>query len=426
MPTYPYTGNLTGTSADILNAIRNHATASYQERVPIATQDTIRETGNAILSSEATQNEFLNALVNRIALVLITSKSYTNPLREFKKGILEYGESIEEIFVNIAKAHKFDPAVAEKEVFKREIPDVNAAFHRLNSKQFYKVTVEQEQLATAFISANGLLDLVGKIVDSLYSGAELDEFLTMKQLIAESANNGMFYPVGAGEPTADNAKAIVTAIKQYSNKLEFMTGKYNPMGVQTHTKKANQVLFIDAALDALIDVEVLAAAFNMSKAEFMGRRVLVDEFTNLTGVYAALVDENYFMVFDKMIKTTEQYNAEGLYWNYFYHVWKIYSTSPFANAILFTSLTPKVTINAINGDKTATVGQEKTYSAVVSSTGYAPTAVTMYWIDLTEAPAVKVPFDGKITFPHAGNFVIGAKAVYDNTDKNITVNVSDA
>lgn len=135
---------LAASSVDILNAIRNSASQTYQDRVPVATQNNIKEVGNPIITFEAIQNEFLHALVNRIGRVLITSKSYENPLKRFKKGILEYGETVEEIFINIARAHEFDPNVAENEVFKREIPDVNAAFHRLNVKNFYKTTISNE------------------------------------------------------------------------------------------------------------------------------------------------------------------------------------------------------------------------------------------------------------------------------------------
>lgn len=418
MPTIPANVTLNTNVAAMLNAIRAHASLTYQERVPVATQDTIKETGEAIMAFQSTANDFLDALINRIAMVLITSKSYQNPLREFKRGILGYGESIEELFVSLIKAQEFDPAVAEKEVYKRNIPDVPAAFHKLNLRNFYKVTISEEQLSTAFLSADGVLDLIGRIVDTLYTSAELDEFLTMKQLIANDANAGKFYPIGVGEITADNAKTIVTKIKQVSNQLEFMSGRYNYVGVPTHSKKDEQVLLIDAQLDALIDVEVLASAFNMSKAEFMGRRVLIDEFTGLSGVYAALIDKTYFMVFDKLVKTTEQYNSQGLYWNYFYHVWKIMSTSPFANAVLFTKDTPSVTLATIVGDATASVGATKTYTCNVSSTAYADKSLT--WSAVNETTQEAVPIvDGKITFPEATAVIITATSVFDPTKKEV-------
>ena len=141
MPIKPAIQTLNANCIDILNTIRANASSTYQERIPVATQNNIREIGNAMMTYEATQNEFLTALVNRIGRVIITSKSYSNPLRVFKKGILKYGETVDEIFVNIAKAKQFDPGVAENEVLKREIPDVNAVFHKMNLQNFYKVTV---------------------------------------------------------------------------------------------------------------------------------------------------------------------------------------------------------------------------------------------------------------------------------------------
>lgn len=373
MPVKPSTKSLNANSVQILNCIRDSASATYQERIPVATQNNIREIGNAMMQFQSTQNEFLNALVNRIARVIITSKSYTNPLAMFKKGIMEYGEQVEEIFVNIAKAHPFDPDVAEENVFKREIPDVDAVFHRMNYQNFYKVTISNEQLRQAFLSAEGVTDLIARIVDTLYSGSEFDEFLIMKQLIADAARAGKMYPINIPAPSAATAKQIVTTIKGISNKLEFMSNQYNYMGVLNFTKKENQILLIDAEFDATIDVEVLASAFNMSKAEFMGQRVLVDNFGDLTGVVAALVDRDWFMVFDNLMSFTENYNGEGLYWNYFYHVWKTFSSSPFSNAILFTTGAVGVTSVAVSPKAAqATPGQNVQLTASVVTTGYAP------------------------------------------------------
>lgn len=361
---------------NILNVIRANATYDYQSRVPVATQNNIKEVGQAISNFTATQNEFLNALINRIARVIITSKMYKNPLRRFKKGLLEYGETVEEVFVNIAKAHEFDPVTAETQVFKREIPDVLSAFHKMNVQNFYKVTISQEQLRQAFLSYQGVSDLISRIVESLYSGSEFDEFLMMKKLIVERANAGDFYAINIPIPNAANAKSIVSTIKGISNALEFMSNKYNPMGVATFTKKQDQILLVDAQFDAIIDVEVLASAFNMDKAEFMGQRVLVDDFGELTGVVAALVDADFFMVFDNMISFTENYNGEGLYWNYFLHVWKTMSVSPFANAILFT--TDEIEVDSITvSPATADIlpGQSMTFTANVVATGGADKTV---------------------------------------------------
>ena len=420
MATKPEIKTMSASAKDILNVIRANASSTYQERIPEATQDNIREIGNAMLTYESTQNEFLNALVNRIARVIITSKSYQNPLRMFKKGVLEFGETIEEIFVNIARAHQFDPAVAEKEVFKREIPDVNAVFHKMNYQNFYKTTISNEQLRQAFLSYQGISDLIARIVDSLYTGSEFDEFLVMKQLIVDAANDGKMYAVTIPEVTPDNAKTIVAKIKGGSNSMEFMSTAYNSMGVLNYTKKENQIFLIDAAFDAMIDVEVLASAFNMSKAEFMGQRVLIDNFGELTGVYAAIVDKDWFMVFDNWIGFTENYNGQGLYWNYFYHCWKTFSTSPFSNAVLFTTETTAVTGVTVTPPTTNLVkGSSMQFTASVVTTGYVPKGVTWSVTGATDTVSSITP-DGILTVPSTETnttLTVTATSVYDASKK---------
>ena len=418
MPTKPQINSLKGNGIDILNAIRANASSTYQERIPVATQENIREIGNAMLEYQAIANEFLSALVNRIGRVLITSKSFTNPLAKFKKGMLEYGETVEEVFVEIAKAQQYDPEKAEKEFMKREIPDVDAVFHRLNLKNFYKVTVSNEQLRQAFLNETGITDLVGRIIDSLYEGAEYDEYITMKQLISDAAKNGQFYPIHVPAPTKETASDIVTEIKAMSNALEFRSSEYNSMGVLTLSKKPNQILLMDAKFDAVVDVNVLASAFNMEKAEFMGQRVLLDNFADLTGVVAALVDEDWFMVFDNWFGFTENYNGQGLYWNYFYHIWKTFSTSPFANAVLFTSEDVEVTgITLTPTSATVTKGQSVQFTAEVSGTGYIPKDV-VYYIEGDEDITSTINATGLLTVAADEantELTVIAKSVYDNT-----------
>ena len=165
MPTIPKTQNLKANSADVLNAIRNGASQTYKDAVPVAIMgdaDNLRGIGNAIMSYAALKNEFLHELMNRIGMVMIKTMAFTNPWYMFKKGLLEFGETIEEIFVAIAKPHEYNPDVAEKEVFKQEIPDVLTAFHRLNYKKFYKQTIRNYQLRQAFLSWDGVCHQQGQ------------------------------------------------------------------------------------------------------------------------------------------------------------------------------------------------------------------------------------------------------------------------
>ena len=167
--------------------------------------------------------------------------------------------------------------------------------------------------------------------------------------------------------TAAGAKAAVSAIKSVSNKLLFMSSDYNAAGVPNHTPKDDQFLFISAASDATLDVEVLAAAFNMDKVEFAGHRILVDDFasvdearltklmsdeetgvssfvpftsaekTLLGNVSALLIDRDWSQIYSNLREFTENYNGQGMYWNYFFHAWQTFSYSPFENAVAFVS-----------------------------------------------------------------------------------------
>lgn len=446
MATVPKIKTLTNSSVDILNAIRNNATQNYREYIPKATADadSIRHIGAIIMDYPALQNEFLSALVNRIGRVLITSKMYDNPWSFFKKGLLEYGESVEEIFVNIAKPFQFDPAVAENNVFKREIPDVKAAFHIMNYQKYYKATISNDQLRQAFLSWRGISDLIAKIVDAMYTGANYDEFQTMKYMLARHILDGHMYPVEIPAVETANMKSIVSAIKGISNKYTFLSTDYNLAGVATFTNKSEQYMLINSNFDATMGVEVLASAFNMDKAEFSGRRVLVDSFGSLDTarlgelfagdstyeeisedemkaldlIPAILVDRDWFMIFDNFYNFTEQYNGEGLYWNYWYHVWKTFSVSPFANNALFIPGKPTVnTITVTPSNSTVSPGQSVQLVANVETTNFAPKSVT--W-SVNSDKAI-VDNSGKVTVlsgtPASTTITVTATSTYNPAKK---------
>lgn len=438
MPTIPKTQTLNASSVDILNAIRNSASTNYRDFVPTAknTPESIRRIGEIVMQYTPLQNEFLNALVNRIARVIITSKMYSNPLSMFKKGLIDFGETIEEIFVNIANPHQYDVEESESKVFAREIPDVRAAFHTLNYKKFYKQTIQNKDLNQAFLSWDGITDLISKIVNAMYTAANYDEFVTTKYMLAKAILDGRLSAITVD---ANDPKGAVTKIKGVSNALTFMSNNYNAAGVQTFTDKNEQYLLVNSQFDSEIDVEVLASAFNMSKAEFMGHRILIDGFgtldvarlnalfkddpnyeepsqdtlTALNAIPAVLVDKNFFMIFDNMYEFTENYNGQGLYWNYFYHTWKTFSVSPFANALVFVPAVPTVTSVTVSPTAiTCKKGQSVQLSVTVETENYAPKTVN--WKSDTDG--VTVDINGHVTVATsvtAATAKITATSTYD-------------
>lgn len=362
MPKRIAISTLNASTIDILNVIRQNANAEYQSSVPeITSERDIPRVGEVIYGNPALSNYFINALVNRIALVRVKSANFNNMYKELKKGYLEFGETVEEVFVNIAKAREFSVEKAEAREFKRTIPDVRSAFHAMNWRVQYPVTIQDQDLRQAFLSMDGVQDLIAKITDSVYQANEYDEFLLFKYLMIKAITKGKMYPVSIGDGT-DLSKAAV-AFRSMSNQLGFMNTKYNASGVHTATPREDQYIFMDADFNAQFDVNVLASAFNMDKTNFMGRLNLIDDWTTfdndrfaqivsstdmveevtaeelelMKGVKTVLLDKEWFQVYDNLDKFTEQYSGAGMYWNYFYNVWKTVSSSPFSNAVVFVT-----------------------------------------------------------------------------------------
>lgn len=361
---------LNASTVDILNVIRDNASLAYQSQVPsVATATDIPKVGEILYGTPALANEFINALINRIAIVRVKSATFNNPYERLKKGFLDYGETVEEIFVGITKAFEFSGEKAEARELKQYKPNVKSAFHAMNWKVLYPVSVSMEQLKTAFLSADGVTNLISKIVDAIYTAANYDEFLLFKYLIIKSVTAGQLKPIAVnGSQMSNYAKAF----RGKSNLLPFMSQEYNAAGVLNTTPKDRQVIFMDAQFNADFDVDVLASAFNMEKADFMGSLFLIDTFASfdndrfdvirensdgleevtsaelalMAKVKALLLDEDWFQIYDNLAQFTEKFIASGLRWNYFYHTWKTISVSPFANAIVFVDNTATITAPA--------------------------------------------------------------------------------
>ena len=370
MPRRIAVNSLNASTVDIINTIRANASYEYQQLVPEITDAIeIPKVGEVLYGYPALANQFINALVNRIALVRVKSATFNNAYAELKKGYLEFGETVEEVFVSICKAREFSAEKAKDRELKRSLPDVRSAFHTMNWRVQYPVTIQDEDLRMAFTSAQGVQDLIAKIIDSVTTASEYDEFLLFKYLLIKAIAHGKMYPVAID---ATDIKDFGKKSRGVSNLITFMSDKYNANGVHTTTPKDDQYIFMDAMFNADYDVEVLASAFNMDKAEYQGKLKLIDDFGTFDNerfnmiransdmieevtaeelaicakVKAVLVDKEWFQVYDNLTKFTEDYVASGMYWNYFYNVWKTVSYSPFSNAIVLVDNTAETALPA--------------------------------------------------------------------------------
>ena len=335
---------LRATNAQILNAIRTDASFAYQQRIPAATQGDITETVNNLLEYRPMMNEFIDTLVNRIGDVVIKSKVWSNPLAQFKRGMMQFGDTTEELATTLLQAKRYDPNKCYDDVFKCNPPDVMSNFHSINRQDMYELTINDMLLRRAFLTDYGLQDLVGRVMETPYTSDYWDEYLIMRNLFAEYARIDGFYkvqvPDAASKTTRsekqDAAMAITEAVRSMAGKMRFISGQYNAAGVPTFTNPDELVLFATPDFIAMLDVNVIAFAFNASAADANVRTIPVDDF-GIDGCQAILCDKDLFMCADTLIDFESIRNPKAIAWNYWLHHHGIYSVSRFVNAVMFTT-----------------------------------------------------------------------------------------
>lgn len=330
----------------ILNTIRANSSAFYQERIPVATKENLTDIGSQILTYSNLKNEFIDALITRVAFVEVSNRRYKNPLAVLKSDAMPFGNTWEEIHVNPAKAKKFD-GKATDDLLSQEPADVETLFHKKNRADRYKITISHQQLQTAFLSVAEMGKFIQAQIDSMYSGDEIDEYALMKGVVVDGiANNYLVSEELEYDGGEQACKELIKFIKTLSSNFTFASKSYNGYNLKlkdeiqagtktgrvTWTPKENQVLLIRSDVDAATDVEVLAKAFNMEKTEFIKRKFVVDDFGD-TNTLAVVCDERLFK-FKDVIYTLEDFrNGSNLTTNNYLHHHQVISVSLFANCV---------------------------------------------------------------------------------------------
>ena len=332
---------------EIVNTVRDNNSAEYQARIPELTRNNLEDVRYALISDDNVQaaNEFTNTLLNKVFKSHIISKRFTNPLKSLKKGKKPLGDTVEEIYVNFVKGAEYDPNIGAA-MLERTLPDTKTLYHRMNFRMKYRQTFSQQALSKAFSSFEALESYFSGIIAAMYSSADLDEFGNMKQLLKSALDANAMKKIDIVDPmiSAENAQEFIKAVKTVSGLMVFPSSEWNnytkaqntdTKPITTFTPKAEQVLILDTATDTSVSVDVLAHTFNMSVAEFNDtRKIVIDVFPDPT-MRAALVDEQFFQVWDDLFVFKSFDNPEGLYDNYYLHVWQTLAYSILVNAVAF-------------------------------------------------------------------------------------------
>jgi len=327
----------------VLDAIRADASMEYQRRIPLATDAGISDTVKNLTNHRTLYNEFIDALVNRIGMVIARNTNWSNPLAPFKRGLLTFGDTIEEIQVGLLEAHVYDPdrEYMEHAIFGTETPEVQANFHKVNRQNYYKISVNEPMLRRAFLDPNGLTTFVNKLMESPSTSDQWDEFLLTTSLFAKYENAGGFYHVNVPdvrdiESDEADAKLALRKMRAMADTLKFLSTKYNAAKMPTFADASDLYLFVTPEFNAAIDVEALAGAFNIDKAAMHGKvqPIPADQF-RVEGAQAILTTKDFFVIADTALETTNQFNPVSRSNNYFLHHHQVVSASRFVPAVMF-------------------------------------------------------------------------------------------
>lgn len=424
-------------TATLLNSVKKTASPNYQRDVPTVHANNIADVqavGTIFAINPEYANEAINTIINRIGRVYVDARTYMNPWGELKRGYMEFGDKIENIYVGIAQVILYDVEDSESTVFKRYQSEVFSSMNYLNSQVDYPVTIEEQTLRQAFLTYNGLSDLISGLIQSAYNAAEYDEFCCMKYLLQQAYVKGIIQKQSVPDVSSkENIENMLISVKNISNSLVFYSRNYNAQGARSFTPKDRQLFITDVYANAATDVTVLAQTFNVDYARYMGIQKMVDTFgendnerlavlfakdanyvpltqddyNSLSKVHAMLIDRNFLMVVDNLFNLGSIYNPKGLYYNNFLHKWTIYGIVPYANAIAFTTEATSVTSVTVT-PSTASVakGGTQQFTATVTGTGN-PSQLVQFEVSGT----------GDSTISDTGLLTVAA----DETAKSLTV-----
>ncbi len=373
--------------AKVFNVIRANASEVFMNTVPSATKDNIQTIKNILFndSYQPMLNEFVSNLINRIGLTIIRNKSYNNPLALFKKGSVPLGTDIQDIYENPAVAEQYEYSnTAMAKLLTITDPDTHVAYYRRNRQDLYTKTIAREGLQGAFASWEEFENYIAGITNSLYSGNYIDEFKYTKQLVDGAYDNNKVIQKVVTNPTNEaTSKAFLKEVRATYDMMTFPSSDYNAYSkfsgakgtITTWTDSERICLIVRADVMANVDVEALASAFNIDKANFIGRVIKVDKFEN-PEILGVVCDESWLQIYDNIFRFDEFYNARTMSWNEYLHAWGTYAICPFANAVMLVTGESKP-VTAIAGSD-QTVVEEATKTVTFTFTPADATSQTIF------------------------------------------------
>ena len=436
-------------SAELLSYIIN-VTPELRENIDLPVQgQSIAPIGKIIMNNERYRNAFINT-VNLIGLTVIKRNGWDNPWNFTKRGTLRFGQQIREIINDLCNVYDYNENFSNKQRFLQTVvPNVLNYMHEVNFQKFYQTTTSDAQLAMAF-ETEDLFTYIDDAIAMLYESLKYDTYIVDKYMLCRRILDGTVTSVKIENFANKTTREIVAEMKGISNKMTFRSPNYNPAGIRRATRFEDQIAIVNTDFDGKITTEVLATSYFRNDAEMKTQMALIDgfsdydkerltellgsafvdfttdELTALAKIPAMIISREWFMDYDYALNTesgekqTEFYNPTTLENNHFLHAWRVFSTSPFENAVVFTQ--DDISVKSVTvSPATATVskGQELKLSANVETTGFANKAVVWSISSSVDGmDVVTISADGTLKVPStapSGELTVTATSVYDNS-----------
>ena len=290
---------------------------------------------------QATANQFIEALVNKIVYQKVDKMSFNNPFDRFVGYKVSFGDTIENIFVDLPTGYTFDKDNTNP--FEKFVSNVKTLYASINFEMQYPLTVQDALLRRAVLREYGLMDLISNLISSLGTRKSIDEY----QAIVHMLNNADIYANGFETLDVSEEQTEVGKYKAITQKIVDVVTDFalpcidnNKLAVMNSTPKNRALLVIKQDLLNHINLDFLAGVFNLEKVELIKNIIPVRSFQVIMPgdesadpeVDPSVVGEDLdFVVLDTegfdlhpaLQDSGMIYNPRGKYTNHFTNDWMI-------------------------------------------------------------------------------------------------------
>lgn len=341
-----------------------------------------KDVQDILFSYSIVKNEYITTLINKIVETRIYSKIKENPLKIFYKGLMPYGYTLEQMYVEASKGVNFNDNFLgaggsdENDLIGKLVPKVYSNYISKNYAYKYKISISDLQLRTAFNSNDGLSLLIDQLLNANIRGAYRDEFKDIKTIIKKLCigyreNSSAGSTADGGDKTqylqpsqvidtslildgTIGIKNLCTTLRALAGRLSFESTKYNISGLNQFSNIEDMVFITTPEVKAQIDVDFYASLFHIEKGDVKFRIVEVDELPlaseirtktegtqpaqiTLKNVQGILCDKWSIQAYDTLFETRVFENGDKLMMNHFLHKQGLVGGCPFVNFLVLAS-----------------------------------------------------------------------------------------